>query len=130
MKCKIAATLLLAVVSGGAAAEWIALGVNESSTIYADSATIAKAGDRVRMWHLLDFNSVQIKATGRRYISEKLQYEYDCKEERARLLSYLSHTGNMAGGAMVEGDWHPQKWEPVPEGSVIDYLRKYACGKR
>jgi hypothetical protein len=122
--------MLLAVVSSSAAAEWVAVGVTESSTVYADAATLAKAGDKVRMWHLVDFNSVQAKATGRRYISEKLQYEYDCKEERARLLSFLSHTGNMGGGAMVEGDWHPQKWEPVTQGSVIDYLRKFACGKR
>ena len=127
---KIILMMLLAVVSSSAAAEWVAVGVNESGTIYADSSTIAKAGDKVRMWHLVDFNSVQVKVTGRRYMSEKLQYEYDCKEEKARMLSFLSHTGNMGGGAMVEGDWHPQKWEPVPQGSIIENLRKFACGKR
>ena len=68
---KIILMMLLVVVSSSAAAEWVAVGVNESGTIYADSSTIAKAGDKVRMWHLVDFNSLQVKVTGRRYMSEK-----------------------------------------------------------
>lgn len=122
--------MLLAVVSSSAAAAWVAVGITESGTIYADSATIAKAGDSITMWHLVDFNSIQVKATGRRYISQKFQYEYDCKGERARRLSFQSHTGNMGGGATVDGDWDPQKWEQVPQGGVINYLRQFACGRR
>jgi hypothetical protein len=121
---------LLAVVSSSAVAEWVAVGGNDLSSTYVDPATILKVGDKVKMWHLVDFNAVQVKPTGKRYLSEKLQYEYDCTEERARMLSFLSHSGNMGGGVMVEGDWHPRKWEPIPPDSVVDYLRKFACGKR
>ena len=122
--------MLLAVVSSSAAAGWVAVGGNDLSSTYVDPATILKVGDKVKMWHLVDFNAVQVKPTGKRYMSEKLQYEYDCKEERARMLNFLSHSGNMGGGVMVEGDWHPRKWEPLPSGGVVDYLRKFACGKR
>ena len=122
--------MILAIVSSSAAAEWVAVGGNDLSTTYVDPATILKVGDKVKMWHLVDFNAVQVKPTGKRYMSEKLQYEYDCKEERARMLTFLSHSGNMGGGVMVEGDWHPQKWAPLPPGGLVGYLRKFACGKR
>jgi hypothetical protein len=121
--------MLLALVSSSAAAEWVAVGGNEVSNTYVDPVTVLKTGDKVKMWHLVDFNTVQVKATGKRYMSEKLQYQYDCKEERARMLNFLSHSGNMGGGVMVEGDWHPQKWEPLAPGSAVDYLRKIACEK-
>jgi hypothetical protein len=122
--------MLLALVSGSAAAEWVAVGGNEVSNTYVDPATIVKVGDKVKMWHLVDFNAVQAKATGARYMSEKLLYEYDCKEERARMLSFLAHARNMGAGVMVEGDGRPQKWEPLRPGGAVDYLRKFACGKR
>jgi hypothetical protein len=35
----------------------------------------------------------------------------------------------MGGGVMVEGDFHPGKWKPLPPGSVVAYLRKFACAK-
>jgi hypothetical protein len=123
-------TLLLGVVSNSAAAEWVAVGGNDQSSIYADPATILKAGDIAKMWHLVDFNSVQTKPSGKRYVSEKLQYEYDCAQERARMLNFLSHTGNMGRGGMVEGDYHAQKWEPLLPGSAIAHLRKLACATR
>jgi hypothetical protein len=126
---KVIFMLLLAILSGSAAAAWVAVGGNDVSNTYVDPATILKAGDKVKMWHLVDFNAPQAKPSGKRYMSEKLQYEYDCKEPRARMRSFLSHSGNMGGGVMVEGDWHPRMWEPIPPGSVIDYLRKFACGK-
>ena len=105
--------MMLLAMSSSATAEWVAVGGNEVSNTYVDPVTVFKTGDKVKMWHLVDFNTVQVKATGKRYMSEKLQYEYDCKEERARMLNFLSHSGNMGGGVMVEGDWHPQKWEPL-----------------
>jgi hypothetical protein len=122
--------MILAAASSGAAAEWVGVGGNDVSNTYVDPATIFRAGDRVKMWHLVDFNTVQVKATGKRYMSEKLQYEYDCKEERVRMLNFLSHSRNMGGGVMVEGDFHPQKWEQPRPGSIVEYLRKFACGKR
>ena len=122
--------LLLAVWSSSAAAAWVAIGGNDVSNTYADPATIRKAGDKVKMRHLVDFNSVQLKASGRRYLSEKLQYEYDCKQEQARMLNFSSHSGNMGAGAMVEGEFRPGKWEPLPPGSLVAYLRKFACAKQ
>ncbi|MCX7142237.1 MAG: hypothetical protein NT123_14425 [Proteobacteria bacterium] len=123
-------TLLIVFASGSAAAEWVAVGGNDQSSTYVDPASLVRTADKVKMWHLVDFNAPQFKASGKRFLSEKLQYEYDCKDERARKLTFLSHSRSMGGGVMVEGDWHPQAWEPPPSGGVLDYLRKVACGKQ
>ncbi len=128
--CKFLSMMLLAVVSGNALAEWVAVGGSDGSNVYVEPATILKAGGKVKMWHLVDFSAGQVKATGKQYMSEKLHYEYDCNEERARKLAFASHTRNMGGGAMVESDFRPQQWEPLAPGSVLGFLRKYACAKR
>jgi hypothetical protein len=130
MKWSIACAFLLAGVSGGAMAAWVPFGSDEFGNTYVDPATLFRAGDKAKMWHLVDFNNVQTKPSGKRYISEKSQYEYDCKEDRARLLNFLAHTGNMGRGGMVEGDYRAQKWEALPPGSLLAHLRKFACAKR
>ena len=129
-RCKAGLMILLAVASGNATAEWVAFGSNELSNTYVDPANLVRAGDKVKMWHLVDFNTVQVKPSGKRYLSEKLLYEYDCGEGRARMLTFLSHSANMGGGVMVEGDFHPRMWEPIPSGGAADYLQKFACRKR
>jgi hypothetical protein len=122
--------ILLAVVSSSAAAEWVAVGANDHSYTYVDPGTILKMGDKVKMWHLVDYNAVQVKATGRRYMSERWQYEYDCKERWARMLNSLAYSRSLGEGVTVEGDWNAQQWEPVPPDSLVYYLWKFACGKR
>lgn len=130
MNRKMASALLLAMLSGNVAAEWVAVGANDFSYTYVDPTTMFKAGDRVKMWHLVDFNAVQAKPTGQRYMSEKLQYEYDCKDKRARMLNALAQSRNMGGGVVVDGAWGQQNWEPVPPDSRLNHLWKFACGKR
>jgi hypothetical protein len=123
--------MLLAVVSSGAAAEWVVVGSSENSTttIYADPATIHRKGDMVKMWSLVDYKTPQGSAP-KPYMSMRSQDEYDCKDERARGLSLTRHAGNMARGKTVFTDSHREKWEPVPPNSVGEGLWKFACGKR
>jgi len=92
--------MLLAGVSSSAAAEWIAVGSGEPSTLYADPSTIRKAGDRVQMLDLLDFKTAQV-TEGYRYMSSKTLSEYDCKEERTRILYFTLHSENMGRGEAV-----------------------------
>lgn len=121
-------TLLLAVVSSSAAAAWTAVGSSDPSTLYADPATISKAGDMVKMWDLLDFKTAQVME-GFRYMSSKTLSEYDCREERARMLYFSWHSEHMGGGQIVNTDFDPAKWEPVLPRSGVEKLWKLACGK-
>ena len=134
MKKQLALAALLAVVSSSAAAAaWIEIGLDDdgTTTAYANPTTILKAGNRVKMWALLDFKTTQQDSTNPRdgYLSEIAQFEYHCKEQRARRLYYSLYSRHMGRGKVVSSDSDPSQWEPVLSGSGNETLREFACGR-
>jgi hypothetical protein len=122
--------MLLAVVSGSAAAEWIQIGNTESTTIYADPATIHEANGMVKIWALFDLKTAVASPGAGLFMSSKAQYEYDCKEQRVRGLYYTLHAGNMAGGEIVGKTYGPTDWIPAATDILNESLWKLACGKK
>ncbi len=121
--------LLLALASGNATAKWVRVGSTDNLVSYADPDTIRKSGAMVRMWDMFDCKSVEL-CSGKPYLSSKERYEYDCKEERGRMLLFSNHAGKMGRGKIVESDAKPDVWMPIPRGSVRETMRKFACGKK
>jgi len=66
---KLFLTLMLVVLSSNAMAEWVEIGATDNSTLYFDSNTIRKSGNKVKMWSLSDFNSVE-EVSGDKFLSE------------------------------------------------------------
>ena len=66
---------LLVLSSGPAYAEWVAVGGNEEAgvTVYADPGAIRRKGNLVKVWHLNDFQTLQI-VMGNSYLSIKAQH--------------------------------------------------------
>jgi hypothetical protein len=122
-------TLVLAIASSIAAAEWIEVTRDEISVTYADPGTIGRAGEVMKMWTLLDFKAAQARPYGTPYMSQKTQHEYDCKEKRARIVQVLRYSENMGGGDVVPADSDAEEWKPVATGSVIEKLWGIACKK-
>ena len=127
---KLLLTLMLALVSTGAMAEWTQVSVNDVFTQYADFTTIRKTGDRVEMWELLDYKSEQKGVSGAKYLSEKAHKEYGCKEEQVRVLAISGFSKRMGDGKVVNSVREPTKWEPVQPTSVSDFLLVKACSKK
>jgi len=125
---KIVLTMLLAAVSNGVMADWRAVGSNENTTIYIDTATIQRTGHMALMWHLTDFKIPQ-KDMGDKYLSTKDQNEYDCKEEKLRRRASSEHSENMGKGKIVYSDSYTTRWKPVPPDSGVEILWKFACNK-
>ena len=121
--------MLLAVVSSSAAAEWVAVGRNETDTLYADPATIRRAGNMVKMWILFDYKTPR-DVDNNRYRSTREQIEVDCNEERERTLAASYHAGNMAKGEVIHVSSGPDEWHPVAPGSAAEVMWKFACGKQ
>lgn len=119
----------LAVVSSSAVAGWIEVGGNETTTIYADPATIRMAGNMVKMWHLIDYTEARGIAGLKPYLSAKAQDEYDCKQERTRTLSISLHSGNMGEDEVLGTSTDPGKWRPVSPDTLVETLWEFACGK-
>ncbi|MCX7141995.1 MAG: hypothetical protein NT123_13130 [Proteobacteria bacterium] len=123
-------TILLAIVCGNAAAEWIKLTELEAGSVYVDPASVLRDGDVVKLGSLYDLKSAIVSMTnGKPYASQKLQSEYDCRGEKWRMLHFSWHSGKMGEGKMVEYLADAYAWAPVPPGSGVQILWDFACGK-
>jgi hypothetical protein len=121
---------LLALSSGPAYAEWMSLGASDSgTTVYADTATIRRDGDLVKMSVLFDFKTIQTKADVS-YSSAKAQMEYDCAEQRFEGLAVMYFSGNMGTGNLLDRSSGKGKRLRVSPGSLDHALWKLACGKK
>ena len=125
---KIGSILLLAAISTSAAAQWVEIASNPTFTTYANRTTIRMAGDKVRMWDLTDFRAVRASASGKEYISSKIESEYDCKEWQFRILFFSDHSGHMGEGEVVYRDPNPCRWQPVFPSTISEALWNIACG--
>ena len=121
--------LMLLLVSGAASAEWTSVGASDEHIQYVDKGSIRRNGNSVKMWGLMDYKTVE-KTDGKSYLSSKEQREYDCKEERTRLLAFLWFSGQMGSGKVVlSNSVTSMTWDPIAPGSVGVTLWTIACGK-
>ena len=122
---------LMLLSSSPAYAEWVAVGGNDQigMTTYADPSTIRRKGDLVKMWQLNDFKTVQT-VEGNSFLSTKKQREFNCAEERTRILAATQFSGNMGTGEVVWRNANEQKWEPVVPESIGQTLWEFTCRKK
>jgi hypothetical protein len=122
---------LLVLSSAPAYAEWeLVSGDDEAGlTVYVDRDTIRRKGNLVKMWQLYDYKTVQTVA-GDSLLSIQRQNEYDCTEERTRMLAFTWFSSNMGKGRVVYKTADEQQWEPVVPRSINRALWKVACSKQ
>jgi len=129
---KLLLTLMLAVVSSSAIAEWVEVDTSRrvGLTIYADPTTIRKFGNKVEMWVLYDYKTAQTNAR-KPYMSIKGQWRYDCTEKRQQPIYEILFSKNMGKGEVIGKAIYKEsvKWLPVSPDSVGMVYLKLACGK-
>jgi len=130
MKKRLALVALLAVASSGAIAEWVEVGRTDTSTFYADPATIRRVGNMVKMWHLNDFGAAEVVEKSAPAMSGKVQSEYDCREVRWRTLLLTLHSGNMGRGEIVHSATGSGKWSKILPSTGGQMLWNSACAQR
>ena len=122
--------LTFLVSSGPASADWMSLGESDAgTTVYADSATMRREGDLVKMSVLFNFKTIQAKADVS-YLSAKAQMEYDCAEQRFEGLTVLYFSDNMGNGKLLDRSSGKNKWLRISPGSLDHALWKLACDKK
>jgi len=126
--------ILLLLSSGPGYAEWVTVSEDkqEGKTAHINPDAI-RDGSLVKMWTLLDYKTTQ-KREGSLYMSEQAQHEFDCAEERFRMLALSNYSGNMASGNVVYSSTFDSpettKWQPFSTGSLAQTLWNFACGKQ
>lgn len=121
--------LLLAAYAGAALADWQKLAEDESGNVYADRASLRKAGNKVKLSAMVEHKAALADSFGKSHISETMIWEYDCKEQQKRMLSYVTFSEPGAKGKAVYSDAEPGKWLPMQGGPGGAALGKLACGK-
>ena len=98
-------------------------------TVYVDPTTIRRNSNLVKMWQFYDFKTVQTVGSNR-FLTAKEQWEFDCAEERSRVVARKEFSGNMGSGPMVSTNSQVGKWVPVIPGSIGQTVWKAACEKQ
>jgi starvation-inducible outer membrane lipoprotein len=129
-------------------AEWVAVEKNYQpgkQTVYVDPDTIRREGNLVTLWQLVDFKWMQGKGAvinpyrfGRLnrfrlvphgFFSTTTHKQFDCAENRVRLLAFTEFSHHMGTGRRNNGYVDQDNWLPVEPESVNHALWEVACGK-
>lgn len=121
-------------VEAASSAELIKIAETEEIAIYVNPASIQKNGDKATILTLADFKMPKNTKEGRPYLSTTNQEEFDCKENKERLLHILtSYSGNMGkGGIAVTNSGSnpiPGEWSQVTSNTLEGAIFKVACGQ-
>lgn len=119
-------TLLLAMASSSAMAEWTETESNDEFTAYASFSSIRKTGDTVKMWTLYSY-SIPHELDENTYTSSKALYEFDCKTNQARMQAFSIHSGKMGDGNVLYHDTAIGGWEPLMAGSANEARWQALC---
>ena len=122
---------LLLLSSGSAYAEWVKVSDSDEAgkTVYVDPSTIRRNSNLVKMWQFSDYKTVQTVG-GIRFLTAEEQWEFDCAEERSRVLTLKEFSGNMRSGTVVYSNTEVGKWQPVAPGTLGHKLWTVACSKK
>jgi len=123
--------ILLFLSSAPAYAEWIKVsdGDEAEKIVYVDPATIRRNSNLVKMRQFYDYKTVQTVG-GIRFLTAEEQWEFDCAEERSRVLALKEFSGNMRSGTVVYSNTEVGKWQPVAPGTLGHKLWTVACSKK
>ncbi|OUV99800.1 MAG: hypothetical protein CBD16_07530 [Betaproteobacteria bacterium TMED156] len=90
----------------------------DGTVFYIDRDSIKKEGNLLRVWELQDLKEKgPLDEKSRRVL-----VEYDCKNERRRVMSFSFHAEQMGAGLTLKGDQTPGKWNltvPNTTASVV-----------
>jgi hypothetical protein len=117
----IAAALLF--VPHSARSEWVQVFEDDKAVYYLDPVTIRKEGDLRRVWGLTDYKQ-PLDGVVR---SLRGLNEYDCKEERSRVLVAAFFSKNMAHGQPINSQRGPSEWDYLAPGTLGTRTLKYVC---
>jgi hypothetical protein len=116
---------LLALVAAPAWAEWVKVDETDEMTFYIDPAKIKKGGNLRRVWELQDLK--QRDNDGE--MSRRGLQEYDCEEERSRVLSMSTHSEAMTGGKVIMSGELNGKWKYIAPNTVSATVLSFVCAR-
>ena len=108
-------------------AEWkqVAEGT-EGAVHFVDFGTFRRDGSIVRFWQLTNFSKPK-KAFGRDVFSFRARIEFDCKQERERLISISLFPEFFANGELIKSEDTGTNWSDIPPDTVSSTVFQSVC---
>ena len=122
---RLALTVLLMLATTVACAEWVRINETDTGVIYVDPTTIRKDGDLRTVWGLTNLKTRDSAGE----LSRRRLDEYDCKQERYRIVSISTHSEAMAMGRILTRDSDSSEWQYAAPGSVAGDLLGFVCAR-
>jgi hypothetical protein len=117
-------TVLLLTFTSPARGEWVEyVKFRNGDTFYYDPASIKRDGHLRRVWAIE--NLEQREKYGA--LSYRLRWEFDCKKERVRYLSFATFSERMARGTVLASRNSEDAWGDIAPGSAAAIMRKALC---
>jgi hypothetical protein len=116
----------LMLLAGSVWAEWIKADESEEAQFFYDPSTIRIEGKMRRVWRLQN-----LKQRGQySEMSRRMRMEYDCMNERSRILADSFHSEPMAGGKTLHSDDTDDIiWREIPPGTIAAVMLQIVCSK-
>lgn len=119
--------LVLMLTSSIALAEWVKVARSPVAVSYMDPSTIRKSGSKTKVWIVIDHKVPQPYIDEKKYLSMKMQTEFDCAEETSKNRSMTMYSGNMGEGEIMWTGVPSTPWEPVMPGTINWDMLKKLC---
>lgn len=124
--------LVLALSGGAAMADWIKVAEASEGKVshYIDPATLRRMGSLMQVVTLTDYQQAQAISETQRFMSVKMQDEFNCATRSGRHLSLVALAGNMGTGPVVASETRPAPERAITPGSADEDLWKHVCGEK
>ncbi|MEZ5502850.1 MAG: hypothetical protein R3E50_09380 [Halioglobus sp.] len=120
--------LTAVVCNSSMAADWVVLHAAPDASLYTDPSSIDKNGDSVQMWVLIDYKQPQPDKTGKQVLSDKLYYQFHCKDKTQSIVATTAYAGPMASGDIINENPDAPQVMPIEAGTLAEDMWKLACG--
>jgi hypothetical protein len=116
----------LLMLAGSAWADWGKYASSGGEEFFFDPSTVRKIGDFSKVWTITNLSRRNKDGAS----SFRLRKEFDCPNERFRILYHSTHTEKLARGETLEYSDEPDShWSEIPPRSSVRILHAIACAK-
>ena len=121
---KILLCVITIFTSSSVLSQWVLFTEVPHAFVYLDNTSIVKDGFSRKVWELQDLK-IRDKSGE---LSWRSRWEFDCKQERRRMLSFTTHSDQMAlGKTLLKGNDFP--WVDIAPQTVARDVLIFVCAK-
>ena len=119
--------VLLMLITSSAWAGWEHVVQDEDGAKFLiDYQTIRKDGSKVKFWQLVNYPKPETFGEVN-YLSTRSRQEYDCKQERKRIVAFTAFETWNANGKNIFTLDETGKWTEIPPETVVWEIMKKVC---